>query len=929
MHNNQPAVYSIPAWASFLDTLATTLLAETAGDPLQISHYKVLLPNRRACRALKSALIKHNRDKIMLLPQLMALGDLDTGEVIAPPTVPNFERLGILMSLMLKHGKAVGAAHSSGYGQAGQALALANELTALIDQAEWENISFAELESIVATEFAQHWQITLEFLKIVTEFWPQILQEAGVVNPSTRGRILLEAYAQQWTDLPPTTPVIAAGSTGTIPATADLLRVIASLPRGRIILPGIDFSIDEDKWQQLEVTHPQYNMAQLLSKLQIPRTQVQEIRIQNGCEARLQVISKAMQATDWQLPPAQVSQALENLKYIECSTPQEEACSIALLMREALEVPAQTIALITPDRNLVKMVMAELQRWDLHPDDSAGTPLSETTAGTFALLLAELLANPDSAINLLAVLKHPLANVDSSFIQDLELDLLRASHTADDALEDGRLKPIKEGICAFSTLSEACLSELISIHLTTLKALNPELSQQNPDLEAFFNDLLKNAGSFPKINIKDYTGLLKQLMQGIAVRQPHGYHPRLFVWGPLEARIQKTDVAILAGLNEGTWPSTAQADPWINRPMREDIGLPLPERRIGLSAHDFTQAFCSPKVFMTRAARVDGTPTVPSRWILRLQTVLKASGVDEDAIRDTRFPKLQQMLDSPKQIKSCPQPAPCPPVNARPRKLSVTQIETWMQDPYAVYARHILKLKPLNDLEAQLSAAEKGSLIHRALELFTKSIDPKTKNAITALEDIGKQVFAPHMHEPLVSQFWWPRFQRIAKWFVGIERERCENIETSYTEINGQVTIGNFTVTAKADRIDVLKDGSLAIIDYKTGTVPSTADVRNGYAPQLPLEAAIATTGNFEGVNKHTVHELSFWRLTGGTPAGQLKPIKLDPTTLGKEALDGLRNLIIQFDNPATPYRAQPRPEKALRFNDYAHLARIQEWAYS
>ena len=409
-------------------------------------------------------------------------------------------------------------------------------------------------------------------------------------------------------------------------------------------------------------------------------------------------------------------------------------------------------------------------------------------------------------------------------------------------------------------------------------------------------------------------------------------HPRLQIWGLLEARLQHADRIILGGLNEGTWPPEAHADAWMSRPMREKFGLPLPERRIGLTAHDFTQAFSAPMVFMTRAKRIEGTPTVPSRWLLRLDNLLDGFGLEPPPFFDPQWTDYQSLLDRPASFVAGTPPEPRPPVEARPRRLSVTQIETWMRDPYGIYARHILGLHALDPIDAAPDAAGYGTLIHDALDAFIAAYPEALPDGAEArLVEIGRQTFAAQLSHPAVWAFWWPRFERIAAWFVDIERGRRAGLVRSVSEMRGEMTLtgpaGEFTLSAVADRIDLRADGSLAIVDYKTGAVPSAKEVKAGFAPQLPLEAAMARTGAFPGLPKGaTIEDLEYWRLLGGRVAGEISSAGETPEAVADTALRGLGELIARFDDPETPYHARPRPAYAPAYSDYEHLARIKEW---
>jgi ATP-dependent helicase/nuclease subunit B len=404
-------------------------------------------------------------------------------------------------------------------------------------------------------------------------------------------------------------------------------------------------------------------------------------------------------------------------------------------------------------------------------------------------------------------------------------------------------------------------------------------------------------------------------------------HPRLAILGTIEARLFHADVMILGGLNEGNWPPDIGLDPWLNRPMRKEMGFPSPERRIGLSAHDFGQAFASPKVYLTRSLKVDGTPTIACRWLERLDVYLKSWNLSFP--EEPRVLEWVRRLDQPEAYKTPRPPLPCPPLLTRPRRLSVTQIETWMRDPYALYARTILGLSPLDPLNAEVGPADRGTLIHKIFEQFFRLCgDPHHKDSLEILLFIGKTLFEPYEVNPSVRLFWWPRFTHLARWFMAHEKATRLPGTQTFTEVKGMLTFttpqGPFECTAKADRIDLLPDGRLRILDYKTGMPPAEQDVTLGFSPQLPLEGAIALTQGFEGIPAAPLESLQFWWLKGD--GGVIKTLSGNPEERSAKALEGLERMVLLFEDQAIPYPARPLPGKALKYNDYEHLARLQEW---
>jgi ATP-dependent helicase/nuclease subunit B len=959
-----PTVFTIPAGLGFADVLAGHLLDQAGDDPLHLARSLVLLPNRRACRTLEQAFLRRSGGRPLLLPRLKPIEPDESDEEVLvlvgddppalPEPVPPTERLLILTRLVMGMGPSRGGRAPS----PDQAARLARELGKLLDGAAIERIPFDRLATLVPEDLAAHWQVTLDFLSILTEHWPALL--GGRLDHQERINRVLEAQARHWRDHPPDYPVIAAGSTGSRPATADLLALVAALPTGMVVLPGLDTRLDEDSWAALDDSHPQFGLSRLLKRLGLSRRQVRPLTpTPDPRAARIALLSEALRPAAtceaWKALPEFPAATLNGVARLDAPAPREEAGAIALLLRQALEIEGRTAALVTPDRDLARRVAAELERWDIHIDDTAGRPLALTEPGAFLRLLSAMVADDFAPHATLACLKHPLAAGPDFRHQARRLDRLvlrgprpapglsglRRAAGTDAALIrwlDG-LEAILAPFLSLMARPAAPLGEMLRAHMEVAEALaGPERLWAGEDGEAlgrFAGQLGEAAAAIgpllPDLAPAQYPALFDELLSGQVVRPVWGRHPRLAILGPMEARLQQADLLVLGGLNEGTWPGEAEADPWMSRPMRARFGLPAPERRIGLAAHDFAQAFGAPRVVLTRSVRVDGTPTVPSRWLMRLEAVMQAAGL---SFGEESEPWLHwhAALDRPADRTRIERPAPRPPIEARPRRLSVTEIETWMRDPYAIYAKHVLGLTALDPIDADPGAAEYGSLVHGTIERFlNENPGPLPADAEDRLLAIGTELFAEALARPGLWAFWWPRFTAVTRWLVAHERGRRPSVRQTWCEVRGELDLeapgGTFHLRARADRIDRLEDGSLALIDYKTGQPPTPKEVAAGYAPQLPLEAAIARQGGFEPIGPAPVSQMLYWRLKGGAEGGEEKPAGDDPARLAQEALDGLTALVAAFDNPDTPYEARPHPERAPRYSDVLHLARIQEWA--
>lgn len=1003
MRADSPTIFSMPPGAPFLERLASALLADpTLGGRFagrfDLADLTILLPTRRAVRALGQAFLRAGDGAALILPSIRALGDIDEEEMVLdpaglgaevlalPPPMPSMERQLRLARLIAIEGGADEV----------RALGLAADLGRFLDMIVTEGADLQQLETLVPQEFADHWQVTLEFLKVLTARWPEELARLGFMEQAERRNLLLRAQAEIWKAKPPAAPVIAAGSTGSIPATADLLDVVAHLPLGAVVLPGLDLALDDESWNMLgepgTASHPQYGMKKLLTRLRATRAEVAlwpGSAMPSARAARTSIISEALrpaETTDkWRerlagLKP-DAAEGLQGLSLIEAPSERDEAGAIALLMREVLEVPGKTAALVTPDRRLARRVAMELRRWNVEVNDSGGEPLGKTAPAAFLRLVASMVAEDFAPVPLLACLKHPLASAGDepprfrANVRALEELLLRGPRPAPGieglrralAAEISRDRPegrkqdarlaglgklldrIEAAIAPFAArMKEAApAQDFVEAHIRAAEGLAATPDEEGPlrlwhgeageATANFIRELMECAPAFGDLAPESYPHFFGELLSAGVVRPRFGLHPRLFIWGPLEARLQHADRMILGGLNEGTWPAEANIDPWVNRPMRAAMGLEPPERRIGLSAHDFAEGATAAEAVLSRALKVDGAPAVASRWWLRLESVIQGLGEGKSA--PAEWWQWAQKLDAPSHILDPVRPRPVPPLAARPDRFSVTEIETLIRDPYSIYARKILRLPVLDPLDADIAAAERGTIIHEALERFVDAFPAALPgDAVGRLLDIGREVFAEAIDRPGVAAFWWPRFERIAHWIVEYERENRIGLRRSIAEAKGEIILGELArpvrLRGKADRIDLRDDGTIDIVDYKTGAPPSQNQVEIGLAPQLPLEAAMAARGGFredkgEGaaIPALRTSRMVYLRLSGGETAGEERVIGDPGGELAEAIYEALVDLLRQYESEATPYLSRPRPMFWGRFGDYDHLARVKEWS--
>jgi len=963
-----PRWFSIPAHRPFVDDLATGLLQALGAQPEALADAIVLTPTRRGARALAEAFVKAGGGRAVLLPQIRALGDLDEGEppfepgdvaLNLPPAITPSRRRYELARLVAENQDRFGRSLS-----AAGALEMADALGGFLDSCQIEEVdALSQLGGLVETEMARHWEQSADVLKIALEEWPRRLEAMGLIDVSDRRVRLLRGLAAQYLEAQPRQPLIAAGSTGTAPATADLLKVIAGLPQGAVVLPGLDEGLADEAWEQVEEQHPQGAMKRLLTRAGVQRAAVLPWLSDADVRGRWRrrVINEALrpaEATkDWRAVidrlraenPKALEQGLEGLSVTTARTEEEAAAVIALLLREALETPGKTAALVTPDRALARRVSARLARFGIAADSSAGAPLAGFPVGVFTALVARAAADPLDPVTLLAVLKHPLSRLgDEASRERLELKGLRGARARSwDALA-ARLSREPEALALTAELQAALSSALFADSTAeasdaaaglaaAIEAIAGQEAWSGPAGEAaaqLLAELINDSADLPPVTPGQFAELIQALLAQHTVRTGGATHSRLRILGAIEARLVRADRLILAGLEDGVWPQGAPIDPFLSRPMREKLGLPPPERRLGLTAHDFAQAACAPEVILVHSERREGAPAVESRWLWRLKTLARGAGVE--------LPTRPEVLDwaraldapaepAPATLRTAPRPRPAPPVEVRPRKLPVTGVERWVRDPYAVYARYILRLRPLERPDEPVEARARGSAIHTAFERFAAEHPELTEDSEARFAELLVEcLIDAGMDEPRMARE-RALAANVAPWVLDFERRRRAGAQL-IVEQQGTLVIGEgdraFTLTAKADRIE-LRNGSADVLDFKTGAPPSRKQVEAGLSPQLTLTAAILHGGGFEAAGPVTPGEMVYVRVSGGRNPGEDKAIcaAVESHALAQLALEGLRRRIERFDDPATSYLSWAAPQFINQFEgDYDHLARLWEW---
>ncbi|MBA3878177.1 MAG: double-strand break repair protein AddB [Sphingobium sp.] len=982
MARGRPQLYTIPAHRAFADALAAGLIRRFGGEPMGLARGLLLLPNRRAVRTLTDAFVRASGGAL-LLPRLVAIGDAELGEGIGaaldpaddenppPRAIDPLARRMILARLVsdarARSGQPIDAA---------EAVRLAGELARTLDQLLVEEIAPKRLAEIdVGADLQDHWQRALDLFGIVPDDWPKALARRGAIDLATRRGLLLDRLAARWRAAPPPGFVCAAGIGSAAPALARLLRVVSELPQGLVVFADLATTMADEEWDALGPlppdasgrrprpieTHPQYQLKLLLARMGVARGEVAPWRDGGGPDAgsiRGRAVANALapaEFTDKWTELSAVERRLTGVRAVELATPAEEAQAIALALREALETPGRTAALVTPDRALARRVAALLARWGIAIDDSAGRPLSILPPGTLLTVLAEAAAQRFAPLALLALLKHPLVMSGDGRLAWLEgvraLDLaLRGPRPAagldgiDRHLAEGddRTAAIRREAAAWWPAARALLESVAALFDGGDQPLDVLLAGLRDAAQALCGDALwagpagraaadlladleAEAGEGPGVVAPDALApLLRTLMDDVSVRPPQGGHPRLAIYGLIEARLQTADLMILGGLNENVWPGQPAPDPWLAPRIRAELGLPGLDRRVGMAAHDLASALGAPEVLLTRARRDAKSPAIASRFWLRLEAM--TGGME----RDRRLAAWARLLDDPGAHEPAKRPAPSPPRALRPTRISVTEVDRLKADPYAFYARQLLKLAALDPVDADPSAAWRGTAVHAILEAWGKA----DRFAPDQLLPRARALLADQRTHPMMRALWQPRLiEAIAFIAKEIEAMADQGRSVMAVEHSGEITLAGVTLKGKADRIDRLADGAVGIVDYKTGKAPSPSAVRAGYSLQLGLLGLIAEHGGFGGITG-TAGAFDYWSLAKhGDEFGKItspvdpegkrgKIVTAEFTALAAATFADAAGQWLTGDEPFT---AKLHPEYAP-YADYDQLMRLDEW---
>ncbi len=989
-----PNIYSIAAHRGFADALVAGLVPRYADEALGLANVTLLVPSARAARTISEAFVRHSGESGLLMPRMVAVGDLDLDEALGslldplgasdiPPAVEPTRRWLELEELVSEEQEQAGDRQMP----AGARLRMARDLAQTMDRLLVEEKTPADLldDSVLDLEpsLAGHWQDSIRVFARIQARWQFWLQKNDLIDASTRRNMLFDRAAKRWKSEPPKSPIIAAGVTSAAPALARMLRVIADTPDCAVILPDLDLAMPDAAWAELgragiapepgesvfartdAQTHPQYHLKLLLNRVGVAREEVRAWHRRGASAAepqRSHAISSLFLPSDaskrWIELDAD-KRRLSGVRIMTSATSEEEAQSIALLVREALEQPEKRVAVVSADRALARRVAQHLSRWNIDADDSAGRPLSLTPAGRLIGLLVDLVAHGPAPTGLIALLAHPLVHAHDTEARRIWLSQLRKFEralrgpqpapglaplrAAAKASDVGEWWQSVEDILSRILTDEAerPLAQILDDLAEAAELLAGDAVWAREDgraLAGMIEDLrLHSREVGTRIATQDSAAVVRDAMDEIAVRPPYGGHPRVAIYGLLESRMARADLVICGGLNEGTWPQVPGPDPLLAPAVLRAMGVPGTEFRIGLSAHDLAGAMGAPEVVLSRARRDADGPTLPSRFLLRVEALLGELTGDH---REERIPAILPHIDrAPQPAPPYPRPRPRPSSEQRQVDIKVTALDRLLGDPYQFYAQEVLGLRVLQPLAADpfSDPALRGTLVHDILDKWHSARSSSPDVAIVPFAEARLREAEVH---PLFWGLWRPRLlaalERFESW---VETGEADGRRVAATEIRGAMNVDGVKVHGVADRIDRLNEGSLAIVDYKTGKPPTPNEVAAGFALQLGLLGLIAEKGGFETEQESisgSVSRFEYWSLARSRKDSQFGFIDVPMRVEGKKSGLApeeflprhemkLREAIARFIKGDDPFTAKENPDYP-GFTDFDQLMRLEEW---
>ncbi|MDD2840480.1 MAG: double-strand break repair protein AddB [Rickettsiales bacterium] len=959
-------IFNIESGFDFLSRVADFAVEKANGD-LALSNWTILLPSRRSCNELKRIFLEKSGGAI-LLPKIKAIGDIDYDDLLLKQFnsddfnefvefSSNTSRVKykiLLIKELLKWSKL---SNKELFKNANieQISNLALELEKFLNEVVKSGLNLDNLDKeVVDDEYSKHWQEILSFLQNFGKKWNKFVEENNIISTLSFKTKMIEFNAKFFEKNKPTNPIIIAGVNGNVRAVSELIKNLIKYDNCYFIFKGLDKNLSDVEWEKINIFHPQYYFKNLLKFINFERLVVKNIGVGEKNKLGL-ALSYSMlpyfYTYKWQDKLALNEQDLKNISKIECDGSFEELNVISCILKYNHEISEKTMAVITTDENFANRLEIKLDNLGLKVNNAFGNKISRTEFVKYLFLIIDVIKSDFETIALLSLLKHRFSLFGyekeelNNLIMKLEDDILRGYGNIglkgilkriNDKIDGDELKLFFEKIVNFlkfknnKTFTETLknhikIAEVIASNNNTDSSNIFYSNEKNGDeVLNFFNELIIESEEYGEVkDINEYSYLLDYLIAENSYVEKYTMHPTISIISPQEARLIKYDLVIISNLNDGSFPPHITTDPWMSKSMRKNFGLAEKEEIIGAYAYDFVELLNNNEIILTRALKDGGVPTTKSKYLMRLETFLSCQDlkIQENSIWKEVF-KVMNRVDEKKTIN---RPKPTPPLNERPKELYATKIEKLINNPYDIYVEKILKLKRKENFYEDKIFAVFGSAVHEALENYIKNYDSLNKDKLfEELIKFGKISFEKHFVNEISRELFFVRFINIAKWFIREDeairqsgyKVFAERIEKYHFEDL------NFTIAGKIDRIEESEAGNINIVDYKTGTAPTQAEVKSGNKPQLSIEAVILSNQGKK------VEKLAYWVIKGKN-SEEIKNIKVDIDELTAKAEDGLKKLITYFNEFEHSYIATCYELANRQYSsDYKHLSRVEEWGY-
>lgn len=927
---------------SDLATLSAAFILERVGKD-SLPNAVVLLPTRRAATALREAFRNIAGDGTLLLPRMISLADV--GEELltllghdalallqqVPPAMSPSQRQYLLAQQVMlyervrfERDRAAGLQVSESSLRVEHALQLANYLADLQDRCTRANIdlSYGKLKDLVLGDYAEHWKESVAFLDIVGTIWPEVEAEQGQITPAAHEVQLLSALRDAWEQKAPSYPVFAVGSTASQPATASLLSTIARMENGHVVLPGLDPRMAPEAWNAVHESHPYFHLKHLLDANGLTARDVQPLgETPEHCSIWLEALCRVEATGQWRTQTI-APERFSHLRTIACQHAEEEARVITLLMREGLEKKEGRIALITPDESLMERVAAQLGFYGIAANRLSQGALSNTESGSLVVALMEWLAAPESVRPLVQLLRHKLVQLGDAEQWAGWVDLFEYESRGISAHNVGQLPAVPTTLretAAYKALHRVARevgdmararvmpSVWVARVQGLLQALAPVAGQAH---EKLAEGLEQCAGAdiLGPLEQQGFAALLAEILDASWRGPQFNAHPQLVMLTPVEARLQRFDRVILGNMVDRLWPGLYGQSPWLNLAQQAELGLPGVEQHATLLAHDVLMHGSCGEVFLTYPQRDAGSPAARSRYLERLLALAEAQGMKASALEAARYRDLaEQRFDAP----FAPEQPPTPRPSERPKKLSVSLLDKAIGDPFSIYARAILGLRALDELDAEPEPRDLGSRVHAALETLANYwTQHKQGPELVELEAMASTALRDLEGRPAVQLFWSRRIMMALHYVNAREAQRRgavlaeERIEQAIDTKHGALLLKG--------KIDRIEGGYL--VDYKTGKPPEQSKISQGQAVQLLAYARM------RAAQGHDVAGLEYWGLPGGKAPAKQEDVMLELDASFQQLLD-------QLMDRDTAFLARPTGGDERFANDYGGISRYDEWA--